>query len=383
MRTKIVSQTIPYWFDITTTRISSLSFHGRYFSVKELSWCAPKDSPVRRRSRQQREKEQNDGPATTSTSTSTSTSMINNEGHSNNKKFKLPIDHFGIVAAMCSPTTTNISKNNNSSGTIIGINGKLPWEYLPTDRMIFERLTRNRILIVGRRTLLEERKGNLDHIRHAKYCIVVSKSILSLDTIEPTAPPVLLDKDKDKDDDEDDDDQCILKLARSFEDAVQLARELSIEMNNEKNNIEKYTEFDLENDNYNDNYNDNDNNNDNDNDKKQIPSLLSSSYNIQCWVAGGEKLYEEALKHKSASELHISVVDMEIDLTSTAVTNVTRFPSKYRWDHNYEKISETRLPFSFSSSPPSGAAVAIEKHEEKRNEPNFNYHIYKRIIRQQ
>ncbi|OEU13334.1 hypothetical protein FRACYDRAFT_241673 [Fragilariopsis cylindrus CCMP1102] len=309
MRTNIVrSQTIPHWFDITATRIS-LSFPtGRYFSVKELSWCAPKDSPVRRQQQKQQQKEQYNGPK----STSTSTSMTNNKGHNNNKRLKLPIDHFGIVAATCSPTTNSSSiKNNNSSGTIIGINGKLPWEYLPTDRMIFERLTRNRILIVGRRTLLEERSGNLDHIRHAKYCIVVSKSIPSLDTIEPAAPN------------------------------------------------EKYKNIVQEND------------NDNDNDNKQIPSLLPSSYKIQCWVAGGEKIFEEALKHRSASELHLCVVDMEIDLTSTAITNVTRFPSKYRWDHNYEKISETRLPFSSST-------------EETRNriEPSFNYSTYKRIIRQ-
>jgi dihydrofolate reductase len=343
MRTNIVrSQTIPHWFDITTTRIS-LSFPARRcFSVKELSWCAPKDFPVRRQQQKQQQKP-------------TSTSMTNNKGH-NNEKLKLPIDHFGIVAATCSPTTNSSSKKNNSIGTIIGINGKLPWECLPTDRIIFERLTRNRILIVGRRTMLEERNGNLDHIRHAKYCIVVSKSIPSLDTIEPASPPVL-DKDNNEDDD-DDDDRCILKLARSFDDAIELARELSITINNEMNNNEKYKKIDQEND------------NDNDNDNKQIPSLLSSSYNIQCWVAGGEKIYEEALKHKSASELHLSVLDMEIDLTSTAITNVTRFPSKYRWDHNYEKISETRLPFS---SPT----------EEIRNEPSFNYRIYKRIIRQQ
>jgi dihydrofolate reductase len=347
MRTNIVrSQTIPHWFDITTARIS-LSFPaGRYFSVKELSWCAPEDSPVRRQQQIQQQKEQYNGP----------TSTTNNKGH-NNEILKLPIDHFGIVAAACSPTTNSSSKNNNSSGTVIGINGKLPWEYLPTDRVIFERLTRNRILIVGRRTLLEERNGNLDHIRHAKYCIVVSKSIPSLDTIEPAAPPVLLDKDKNEDDDDDDDDdRCILKLARSFDDAIELARELSITMNNEMNDNEKYKKIDHQ-------------ENDNDNDNKQIPSLLSSSYNIQCWVAGGEKIYEEALKHGSASELHLSVLDMEIDLTSTAITNVTRFPSKYRWDHNYEKISETRLPFSLPT-------------EEMRNEPSFNYRIYKRIIRQ-
>ena len=362
MRTNIVrSQTIPHWFDITTTRIS-LSFPaGRYFSVKELSWCAPKDSPVRRQQQKQQQKEQYNGPK--STSTSTSTSMTNNKGHNNNERLKLPIDHFGIVAATCSPTTNSSSiKNNNSSGTIIGINGKLPWEYLPTDRMIFERLTRNRILIVGRRTLLEERNGNLDHIRHAKYCIVVSKSIPSLDTIEPAAP-LVLGKDNneydDDDDDDDDDDRCILKLARSFDDAIELARELSITMNNEMNSNEKYKNIVQEND------------NDNDNDNKQIPSLLPSSYNIKCWVAGGEKIFEEALKHRSASELHLCVVDMEIDLTSTAITNVTRFPSKYRWDHNYEKISETRLPFSSST-------------EEIRNriEPSFNYSTYKRIIRQ-
>jgi len=326
--------------------------------VKELPWCAPTDSPVRRHTRQQQQQQQpqsqHDGTTHNNPAAGRATII------KKSKEFK-PIDRFGIVAAMCVPSN---SKNTINSG-IIGVNGKLPWESLPSDRKNFERLTRNRILIIGRRTLLNERQGNLDHVRHAKHCIVVSKSITSLDKdprIIRTSSNNLLD----------DKDMHFLKLARSLDEALDLARDLSAEVDG-KNDDEKNPVSRTENtDNVTSENGNNDDDNYNDNDIKPFPTLLSSSDNIQCWVAGGERLYEEALKHKSALELHLSAVDVEIDLTSTAVKHVARFPAKYRWDHNYEHISETCLPF---------VSAAAEKKDTK-TEPSFVYHIYKRIVRQ-
>ena len=332
---------------LDVSRIPSF-FPRRHLSVKELPWCAPTDSPVRRHTRHQQQQPQHDGTTHNNPAAARSTII------KNSKEFK-PIDRFGIVAAMCLPSN---GKNTTSSG-IIGVNGTLPWESLPSDRKIFERLTRNRILIIGRRTLLNERQGNLDHVRHAKHCIVVSKSISSLDKDPRITNNKLLDK-----------DIHILKLARSLDEALDLARDILAEVdgkNDDEKNPESRTQI-------NDHVASENENNGNGNDSKpMIPSLSSSSDNIQCWVAGGERLYEEALKHKSALELHLSVVDVEIDLTSIAVKHVARFPAKYRWDHNYEHISETRPPF----------VAAAEANQVSKTEPSFVYHIYKRVFRQQ
>ena len=254
----------------------------------------------------------------------------------NGKNIRNPIDEFGIVAAM------------TSSG-IIGVNGRLPWDYLPTDRKIFERLTRNRILIIGRRTLLEENHGDLSHVRHAKCCIVVSKTISSLDK-EPT-----LIKNKTLDNG---DIMRFLKLVRSFDEALDLARILSEEIDDDGTKDDKTTALD------------NDRNNCDDENNTVIPNLFSSSKNIRCWVVGGSRLYEGALQHKSAKELHLSVVDAEIDLVSIAIENVVRFPTKCQWEDNYEIISVRRFPSSSS---------VVANNQNKKREPSFAYLIYQRI----
>src|SRR5210317_2225901 len=69
--------------------------------------------------------------------------------------------YFGIVAA--------VSKNG-----VIGVNGSLPSWNIPQDRNHFVNLTRNKILIVGRKTFSEDKSGN--HINHVRVCIVISKT---------------------------------------------------------------------------------------------------------------------------------------------------------------------------------------------------------------
>jgi dihydrofolate reductase len=264
----------------------------RNFSVKELPWCAPKDSPVRRHP---------------------SSSSNGNDGN-NYKAEKATIKagefKFGIVAAQAKKTR------------IIGIGGKLPFN-VPRDRKIFEALTKNRIVIIGRNTFQEQSSSfecggrhNLNHVRHAKHCIVVSKTIQSLDELTKTV------------NNDHEDEKDMLKLASSFEGALEVAAEL---IQQEKKDV----------------------GNDDSND---LSFLL-------CWVAGGERLYEEALKHKSVSELHLTTIDVDFDDTVTKLDNkVAKFPAKYRWDHNFELLSEEEFP-------------------QTSTEPRFVYSMYKRLVR--
>jgi len=238
-----------------------------------------------------------------------------------------PIDAFGIVACA------------NTDG-IIGVNGKLPWDSLPSDREIFEHLTRDRILIVGRRTLLNERDGSLDHVRHAKHCIVVSGSIPCL-----KKDPRIIEKA----------DMDMLRLARSLDEALDVARGLATDLENTNDNsLQPHKELKSDVTLHNNNEN---------TDLNPFSTLHSSNGNLRCWVAGGERLYEEALQHPSALELHLSVVDVEIDIPSLALKHATRFPSRGRWEQSYKLFHKRAFPL------PS---------EDKKLEPSFIYHIYKR-----
>jgi len=250
-----------------------------------------------------------------------------------------PIDAFGIVAAVCRPSK---SSHGRSEG-IIGINGKLPWGSLPSDREIFEGLTRDRIIVVGRRTLLNERDGDLDHVRHAKHCIVVSNSITSLKS-DPR-----FDSHTDAGE-----DLGFLKLARSFEEALDMARDLATKSDNEEIGLDtkRREEEDLI---------------DDVDSKNGSESTLYG--NIQCWVAGGERLYEEALQHGSALELHLSVVDVEIDSTTTSVEDVAMFPAKHRWTQKFNHANTISFPLPTD-----------EFQKGQTSEPSFDYHIYTKRV---
>jgi dihydrofolate reductase len=195
-----------------------------------------------------------------------------------------------------------------SKNRVIGIHGGIPWR-LPKDREIFKSLTNRRILIIGRRTF--EEHPNLVHVNHTKVCIVVSKSmddVMLADIMTNThhlAP------------------DTTLKLVRSFPEALQLAKSFVDE------SVENCENDDVE--------------------------------ALECWVAGGEKIYEEALQHPSATEIHLSVVDTEIDVTRGG-ESIARFPSTYRWDHIFKQVSQKEYPETESSL-------------------RFKYYIYNRIKR--
>ena len=167
---------------------------------------------------------------------------------------------FAVVAAL--------SKNR-----VIGMEGDLPWS-LPEDRQHFEDLTRDKVLIIGRRTLDEREDGS--HISHVRHSIVVSTTVTELDSARY--------------------DTKRLSLARSFNDALVLAGDMT-----ENNDCEAH----------------NDNNED----------------SIDCWVGGGERIYAEALKHPKCQEVHLTQVDVEIDFDPSL--DVTLFPRKYIWDRHF------------------------------------------------
>ena len=189
-----------------------------------------------------------------------------------------------------------------SKNRIIGVGGGLPWN-LPADRQFFEDLTRNKLLIIGRNTLFET--PTLSHLSHARATIVVSKTLSAEDAKESLAQlptvshPVI--------------------AVNSFSQALKEASHLS---SSSKIKQEEDTE---------------------------IQSTLTSSGDIMpainmidCWVAGGEKLYQEALQHPMAQFLHLTIVDKEIDVMEQNSTGqqVARFPAKYRWDHKFRLVEK-------------------------------------------
>ena len=227
---------------VTPGSCSARKFHagGRSaFSVKELSWCSPSDSPNR----------------------SDKQGKTKNITQNTNEKVELaPIHKFGIVAAM-------------ARNRIIGVNGTLPWN-LPLDRKHFVELTRDKILIMGRHTY--EEQPTKSHICHAANNIVISSKM------EKSNYPDL-------------------DIARSFPEALHLAKIRAGERGSEGT--------------------------------------------LQCWIVGGERIYNEALNHQSAQEVHLTIVDMDVDVskikTVDSDVSVALFPAKYRWDRHFDEFERT------------------------------------------
>lgn len=193
-----------------------------------------------------------------------------------------------------------------SKNRVIGKDGSIPWPRLAEDRNLFKTLTQDRILVIGRKTL--EEQPNLRHVDHAKYCIVISTSMdeTDLPRSENDSPSLL--------------------IARSFPEALDISRQISEEGSPNGS-------FPMVDD-------DNDDN-----------SLI-------CWIAGGTKIYEEALKHPNLYEVHLSVVDLDVYFDNQDTVAV--FPAKYRWDHKFEMPSCAKYP------------------PEDDDLPGFEYFIYSR-----
>jgi dihydrofolate reductase len=185
---------------------------------------------------------------------------------------------FGIVAA--------ITKDG-----VIGVDGGLPWDDpIPLDRGHFVDLTRDRILIVGRKTYADE-DPTMSHIGHVRVCIVVSRTMKHSDLADRNDSPG---------------DFPVVKLARSFDEALDMASD-------ETSSGERTTEGRGE----------------NVGDRK--------SQTIECWVAGGEHIYSEALRHGNLDEVHLTHVDMSVDRTTNR--EFAHFPMACLKEHGFEEIS--------------------------------------------
>lgn len=170
-----------------------------------------------------------------------------------------------------------------SKNRIIGVNGKLPWN-IPEDRRLFKALTEDKVLIIGRKTLEEE--SSLCHISHTSTCIVISRTLKEglVDTT-PLFPG-----------------GTEIRIVPSFSEALHAGRELVEHL-----------------------------------------SPSADPNNIDCWVAGGENVFNAAVMHSSARTIHLSVVDVDIDVSSANAADVARFPPKYHWDTGFTQASATEM----------------------------------------
>lgn len=199
-----------------------------------------------------------------------------------------------------------------SDNRVIGLNGKIPWPRCTEDRQNFKNLTTDSILIIGRTTYDEE--PNQKHISHTKECIVVSKTMSPkiLEQSNVGAPATKL------------------KIAGSLPDALGLAKEAS----------------------------------------EKISRLSDENQSIKCWVAGGERLYEEALRHKSAKELHLTTIHVDVDVEGARKAahgkhvDFAMFPAKHRWDQRYREVSRVQGGGPTENSPDSPTFTYI-KYERK------------------
>ena len=189
-----------------------------------------------------------------------------------------------------------------SRNRVIGVEGGLPWS-LPEDRRYFKDLTGNKVLIIGRKTLDEQTDGS--HIAHVRKCVVVSTTLAELDSAR-------YDTDK-------------FSLARDFNDALGLAGDMITDMTTESSS--------------------------------DAPNATDNA--IDCWVGGGERIFNEALQHPKCREVQLTQVDVDIDFDPAQ--DVALFPRKYTWDRFYA-LQDKR----------EGKLSGIE------NAPRYEFVMYKR-----
>lgn len=178
-----------------------------------------------------------------------------------------------------------------SKNRVIGIDGKLPWK-VPIDRTYFEKVANQKVLILGKTTFHESNNGA--HVSFARCCIVVSKTLTE-------NPPKH--------------DPTRIHFVSSFSDALGLARHL--ENTQKQHDVVKKSH--------------------------EVNEHEKQSLEIDCWIAGGERIYEEALRHKSAQELHLTRIDMDVNIDDKELSSFARFPARYRWDNIFKLYREWEI----------------------------------------
>ena len=190
-------------------------------------------------------------------------------------KSNLHSPHFGIVAAL-------------SKDGVIGVDGSLPWN-IPQDRNHFVNLTRNKILIVGRKTFSDEDKSGA-HIKHARVCIVISRTMDKAEIWN-------------KGGSRDDTTGPQIMLARSFDEALDMSSGMLLPAGNNQ--------------------------------------TISTDESIDIWVAGGERIYGEALQHNNAKEIQLTHVNISVDPVGSKGATIAYFPLEYL--ERFQEVSSVKV----------------------------------------
>lgn len=150
-----------------------------------------------------------------------------------------------------------------------------------------------------------EEVDDISHISHTRKCIVVSKTAKSSDY-----------------------DPIRITVARSFPEALGLARALEPE-------------------------------------RDADGPLLG----LDCWVGGGQAIFDEALQHRSAEELHLTKVEADIVPESFSFSRgensrMALFPAKHWWDHNFQEFRRWK---------------GKESETQSSSGLSYVFYVYKRI----
>jgi len=64
----------------------------------------------------------------------------------------------------------------------------------------------------------------------------------------------------------------------------------------------------------------------------------NGSEDIDCWIVGGEHVFEEAFRHRSIHELRLTRINANIDKHQQGAA--AKFPATYRWDYRFKEINQ-------------------------------------------
>ncbi len=184
---------------------------------------------------------------------------------------------------------------------VIGISKQLPW-HIPEDRKNFIETTKGCILVIGKNSFFES--PDQSHLKSFGHVIVVSTTLSKEDIGDSGIDNA--------------------HLVRSFGEALAhnetLISSVSVPYNGDNTNF-------------------------------------------KTWIGGGQRLYEEAIRHPNLSEIRLTTVHSKTSDGIIARLPVAFFPAKYRWDNTFKEIKELRQN---SVDETSGLSYTISVHRRRK-----------------
>jgi len=280
----------------------------RFFSVKELPWCKPTQSrplPSHAKPSQiNHRKKLNDA----SSSTSNNDNDTLKQKLENNQLYP----KFGIIAAI------------EHKSRLIGYNNAIPW-CIPQDRAHFMNTTRDKIIIIGRVSFYDE-CTDFSHLSHVRHTIVLSTTMQE-GFLSDHAKKVNEESNK----------VHSMHLARSFNEALRIAKTIQHDENDNetKQNI-----------------------------IQQLPKQQQNKEDfLDCWICGGPRVYEEAIRHPEAKEIQLTMVHTHTELNAKDLSSASFFPPNYLWDTKFPQVKSLKR---------DGRVVI------NQNDVNFSFHVYRK-----